>query len=87
MTPSNACTRVIINARAAIPVVERMARQHSAAMRSAMLREAAYRATPSLLGPSKLAIENPALTPALITVIMAQVQNCLVMEVSFDSVE
>jgi hypothetical protein len=52
-----------------------------------MLREAAYRTTPSLLDPSKLSIENPALTAALITVIMAQVHNCFVMEVSFHSVE
>src|SRR4030088_1212289 len=84
MTPSNAWTTVMAIPKNAIATRERMPIAIRAVSNKAMLREAAYRAKlSSLPGPSRAAVEKPALTPALRSVMRAQLQNRFVIESPF----
>jgi hypothetical protein len=70
--------------RNAVAMRERMPIAIRAVSNKATLREAAYRAKlSSLPGPSRAAVEKPALTPALRSVMMAQLQNRFVIESPF----
>src|SRR3982074_89698 len=70
--------------RTAIAMRERMPTAIRAVSNKATLREAAYRAKlSSLPGPSRAAVEKPALTPALRTVMREQLQNRFVIESPF----
>src|SRR5882762_3474206 len=84
MAPSNACTTVMAIPRNAIAMRDRMPIAIRTVSNKATLREAAYRAKlSSLPGPSRPAREKPALTPALRSVIRAQLQNRFVIESPF----
>src|ERR1700716_1976749 len=70
--------------RTAIAMRERMPIAIRAVSNKATLREAAYRAKlSSLPGPSRDAVEKPALTPALRSVMRAHLQNRFVIESPF----
>jgi hypothetical protein len=70
--------------RNAIAMRERMPSAIKTVSNKAMLREAAYRAKLlSLPGPSRAAREKPALTPALRSVMRAQLQNRFIIESPF----
>src|SRR6266404_3486001 len=84
MTPSNACITVMAIPRNAIAMRERMPIAIRTASNKETLREAAYWAKLSYLpGPSRPAREKPALTPALRSVMRAQLQNRFVIEAPF----
>src|SRR6266481_2455970 len=86
MTPSNACTTVMAIPRNAIAMRERIPIAIRTVSNKATLREAAYRAkVSSLPGPSRPAREKPELTPALRSVVRAQLQNLFVIESPFVS--
>src|SRR5258708_1551964 len=84
MKPSNACTTVIAIPRNTIAMRERIPIAIRTVSNKATLREAAYRAKlSSLPGPSRPAREKPELTPALRSVVRAQLQNRFVIESPF----
>src|SRR3981081_2420837 len=76
---SRPCTSPIVRAKAITPCRERAPMHAKLASNSAMLRDAAYIANSSCLAtPIRAVKENEALTTALTTVIMAQIQNARV---------
>src|SRR5258708_36843262 len=84
MTPSNTCTTVMTIPRNAIAMRQRMRIAIRTVSNKATLREAAYRAKlSSLPGPSRPTREKPELTPALRSVVSAQLQNRFVIESPF----